>query len=312
MQDFLDSFSKYIKKDDTLILAVSGWVDSMVLLDLVLAHHPKDKIIVAHFDHCLRWGESDSDRELVAKFCERESITFEVEKIDIATLAKEEKMSIEAVARKYRYEFLTRIAKKYRAKYILTAHHQDDRIETAIFNLIRGSKLGGVHALSLFSLGWTLFRPLLSLTKKEILEYAHDHHIAYREDSSNTDTDYLRNHLRKNILPEFEKINPEYWSSLENFIAYTEELKDYIDREVRAFLWEEESFSVHDFGQKSPFFQREIIRYLYEKACDGTIGLSEWGIEELRRYILTAEWGTEKSLSNLVLTKKQNIITRKH
>ena len=71
--------------------------------------------------------------------------------MDIASLAKEEKMSVEAVARKYRYEFLTRIAEKYRAKYILTAHHQDDRIETAVFNLIRGTKLGGIHALSLLS-----------------------------------------------------------------------------------------------------------------------------------------------------------------
>ncbi len=68
--------------------------------------------------------------------------------MDIEKLAREENMSIEAVARKYRYEFLTRIAEKYSAKYILTAHHQDDRIETALFNLVRGSKLGGIHALS--------------------------------------------------------------------------------------------------------------------------------------------------------------------
>lgn len=73
--------------------------------------------------------------------------------MDIEALAKSEKMSIEAGARKYRYAFLMRIREKYHAKYILTAHHGDDRIETAMFNLIRGSKLGGVHALSLFSLG---------------------------------------------------------------------------------------------------------------------------------------------------------------
>jgi tRNA(Ile)-lysidine synthase len=71
--------------------------------------------------------------------------------MDVAKLASDEKMSIESVARKYRYGFLTRMAEKYSAKYILTAHHLDDRIETAMFNLIRGTKLGGMHALALLS-----------------------------------------------------------------------------------------------------------------------------------------------------------------
>jgi tRNA(Ile)-lysidine synthase len=117
----------------------------------------------------------------------------------------------------------------------------------------------------------TLFRPLLHIPKSEILEYAREKNIPHREDISNTDTDYLRNHLRANILPEFEKINGEYRKSIENFIEYTEELKDWIDGEISSFLSDKESFSVRDFEKKSPFFQKEIVRYIYEKANGGTI-----------------------------------------
>lgn len=311
MQWFFDTFSQYILPEDTLILGVSGGVDSMVLLDLVLRHHIVEKIIVAHFDHALRWSESDGDRELVANFCKEKNITFEVEKMDIAVLAKNEKQSIESVARKYRYEFLFWMAKKYSAKYILTAHHRDDQIETAMFNLIRGTKLGGIHALSElwdFDAWLILFRPLLSSSKKEILEYAHEKSIPFREDSSNLDTDYLRNKLRHTILPEFEMINPEYRRAISNFIGYTEELKSWIDEEVRFFLWDTMSFSVQDFKKKSSFFQKEIIRYLYAQANHGTVGLSEGNIEEMRRFILTANGGTKKDIQFLSLSRQKGNI----
>jgi tRNA(Ile)-lysidine synthase len=119
--------------------------------------------------------------------------------------------------------------------------------------------------------------------------YAKENHIDYREDSSNADTNYLRNHLRKNILPEFEKINPEYRKSLTNFIDYSEELKAWIDGEVLSFLTGKNEFSVKDFSMKAPLFQKEIIRYLYERANHGTVGLSEGNIEEMLRFIITAE-----------------------
>ena len=284
MQAFFDTYKTYITREDTLILAVSGGVDSMVMLDLIQRHHSAEKIIVAHFDHSLRGLESDGDRELVANICKSRNITFEVEKMDIACLAKEERSSIESAARKYRYEFLSRVAKKYTAKYILTAHHADDRIETAVFHLIRGTKLGGIHALKQLQIlsrhsdegriqtpgssplsyvapissdarireygslwshivpqddgygAYTIFRPLLSLTKSEILDYAREYSIIYREDSSNAETDYQRNYIRHEILPKFEHINPEYRRTISSFIEYTEDLKSWIDDEVRVFL----------------------------------------------------------------------------
>ena len=147
----LSKFSAPYVSRDILVLAVSGGVDSMVLLDLIMKSHPRDCMIVAHFDHSLRGEESDGDSDFVAEFCKRENLIFTVEKMDILTLSKNEKMSIESTARKYRYASLMSVAEKYQAKYILTAHHLDDRIETALFNLIRGSKLGGIHAIREFA-----------------------------------------------------------------------------------------------------------------------------------------------------------------
>lgn len=365
MQAFFDAFRQYITPGDILVLAVSGGVDSMVLLDLVLANHPRDNIVVAHFDHSLRGVESDNDRLFIANYCEKWNIHFEVEKMDINTLAQEEKMSIEMAARKYRYDFLHQIAEKYQAKYILTAHHLDDRIETAMFNLIRGTKFGGIHALSFLSSRrdpfqnhiwvensqnclkkwkrdlptrgiltpstslrsdktekWGIFRPLLHISKSDILAYAKEKNIEYREDSTNTDTAYLRNHLRHTVLPEFERINPEYRRSIERFVEYSGEVQNWIDEQVREWLLIQAegikqkalsrkyqksnvqigelniqdqspitnhqslfSFLIPDFRGQSRFFQREIVRYLYEEANDGTIWLSEWLIEELIRFI---------------------------
>ena len=235
MERFSHTFLQYIQKEDILILALSGGVDSMALIDITLQLHPLSNIIVAHFDHSLRGEESDGDSEFIADFCHSRNIGFEVEKMDIADLAKTQKMSIEAGARKYRYEFLFRMREKYEAKYILTAHHLDDRIETAVFNLLRGTKLRGIHALSDISLQG-IFRPLITCTKKEILRYARENNIIYREDSSNASNDYLRNQLRHDIIPKFEQINPDFRFALSNFIHYTEELKEWIDGEVEGFL----------------------------------------------------------------------------
>ncbi len=137
MQKFFDTFSKYIIPTDSIILAVSGGVDSMVLLDLVMSHHPKGKIIVVHFDHSLRGEESDGDRYLVANVCNRENIVFEMEKMDIGAMAKIENMNIEALARRERYGFLEKVRERHGSRYILTAHHTGDQTETVIGNMIK-------------------------------------------------------------------------------------------------------------------------------------------------------------------------------
>jgi tRNA(Ile)-lysidine synthase len=311
MHIFLETFSKYISPDDILILAVSGWVDSMVLFDILKKHHPKEKLVVVHFDHSLRWDESDADRELVANICKSENIICEVEKMDIWWLAKTEKKSIEHIAREERYRFFRQVKEKYSAKYILTAHHADDQVETILMGMGKWGKIRGLSGMSIAS--GDIFRPLLSIRKEELYQYARENALIYREDMTNMDTDFERNHVRQNIVPLFRKINPTIDETLGELGQYMQELTDYIEKQVIDWLTKsanisekEHSFFRQDFLGEAVFFQREIIAYLYHLSHDGsTQWLSRWNIEECIRFIREASNSHGiKEIKNLRLERR--------
>lgn len=174
------------------VVAVSGGVDSMVLLDL-LAASPKVELVVAHFDHGVR-PDAAEDRKLVQKAAEQYGIPFYTEQGKLGPDVSE------ATAREARYAFLRRVQKEQGARAIVTAHHQDDMLETAILNMLRGT---GRKGLSSLASNETLVRPLLAWTKKDIRRYAADYHLSWREDSTNADERYLRNYIRCTMLPRF-------------------------------------------------------------------------------------------------------------
>lgn len=291
MQVFFDTYSQYIIPSDTLVLAISGWVDSMVLFDMMKEHHPRERIIVAHFDHCLRWAESDWDRELVASICNSENITFEVQKMNIAQIASNEKSSLEAIARRERYRFLESIRAKYDARYILTAHHRDDQAETILMNLIKGAKVRWLSGMS--TLSGYVFRPLLGIAKAEILQYAWEKTTAYREDSTNQDTDYTRNNIRHNIVPLLHSINPSVDETLSDLGWYMQELwiflSGYIDNWLQGaekISWRDQSFLISEFVLLEEFIKREVVSTLYARAHDdSTQWLSRGMIAEIIRFI---------------------------
>lgn len=163
----------------------------MVLLDM-LSKQKNLKLVVAHFDHGIR-EDSNEDLRFVQSLSEIYVLPF---------IYAEGKLGVdtsEAEAREARYAFLRAVKEKYRADAIVTAHHQDDLIETIMINILRGTGRKGVT-----SLGETedIKRPLLSTTKKEILDYAKKNKLGWREDSSNANTDYLRNWIRHTIIPK--------------------------------------------------------------------------------------------------------------
>lgn len=171
------------------VVAVSGGVDSMVLLDL-MAKHPGLELIVAHLDHGMR-ADSGEDHKLVEKAAQSYGLKLEAEETKLGSQASEE------TARKTRYGFLRKVQKKYAADAIITAHHQDDLLETAAINIIRGT---GPKGLSSLSSRPGLVRPLLGFSKEQLKKYAIDNHIEWREDPTNKDTKYLRNYLRHEVL----------------------------------------------------------------------------------------------------------------
>lgn len=177
------------------VVAVSGGVDSVALLD-VLAQNAKQQtagieLVVAHFDHGIR-SDSGEDKKLVQALAARYGLPFEYAEGKLGSAASEQ------TARAARYSFLRRVQQNHGANAIVTAHHQDDALETAILNLLRGTGRKGLTALASNN---ELIRPFLRTPKSEILQYATQHHLEWREDSTNSQTRYLRNYVRLNILP---------------------------------------------------------------------------------------------------------------
>ncbi len=164
----------------------------MVLLDL-LAKDKKLQLIVAHFEHGIR-EDSEEDYKLVKSVAKKLGLPF------VAAHGHLGREASEAKARQARYEFLYDVRDEEKADAVITAHHQDDMLETAIVNLLRGT---GRLGLSSLKSGERLLRPLLDFTKKEIRAYADEHHLQWHEDSTNADDRYLRNYIRHNILPRF-------------------------------------------------------------------------------------------------------------
>jgi tRNA(Ile)-lysidine synthase len=185
------------------VVAVSGGVDSSALLHHLYFQNwkaaqegkPTPKLVVAHFDHGTR-EDSDKDRVLVQSLAKAYGLPF------VYAEGKLGADTSEAKARKARYEFLRQVQKASEARAIITAHHQDDLMETAIINMIRGTGRRGLTSITSHP---DLHRPALHLRKEELIDYAKKQGLKWREDSTNADTRYLRNHIRHNVLPKFDE-----------------------------------------------------------------------------------------------------------
>jgi tRNA(Ile)-lysidine synthase len=206
----------------TYVVAVSGGVDSMALLDM-LAHQKDVKIIVAHFDHGIR-SDSDLDRKLVANAAKKYKLPFVYERGNLGAGTSED------TARKARYAFLRKVQKDAKADAIVTAHHQDDALETAILNILRGT---GRKGLSSLRDRRDLRRPLLKTAKADLKKYAQEQGIAWREDSTNLDTAITRNYVRHVLLP---RIGENGRKKLRDIVTHIAVLNKAIDRDIHIYL----------------------------------------------------------------------------
>ena len=217
----------------TYLLAVSGGVDSMVLADLFRVSGLDFQ--VAHINYHLRNEDSHLDQKLVSDFCKEHQITFHL--YEVSERDNKPENSIQNWARELRYEFFRKIQTDQNLEYIVTAHHLNDQLETFIINL---SKASGIKGLSGIPANENqIIRPLLSFSKEEIYDFAKENHIEFREDKSNQKTDYLRNKVRHNIVPELEKINDRFLQNFSKSIKILNQTKnivnDLIDEKINGF-----------------------------------------------------------------------------
>ena len=198
-------------KDKKLLLAVSGGIDSIILLELF--HQLKYKIAVLHCNFSLRGLESDGDEAFVKAFCYAKKIPVFIQNFDTKQFAIDYKLSIQVAARKLRYDWFYEQLNEHNFDFILTAHHLDDNLETFIINLSRGTGLDGLTGIP--SQNDKIIRPLLLFSREEIENYAKENGIHWREDSSNASDNYLRNKIRHGIVPILKEINPNFLDSFQ-------------------------------------------------------------------------------------------------
>ena len=232
------------------VVAVSGGVDSMVLLDQ-LYRQGQYELVVAHFDHGIR-PDSAADARFVEATARTYGLPFVSEREELGPGASEEK------ARRVRYEFLQRVAQEYGAE-IMTAHHADDVIETIALNLQRGTGWRGLSVLDRSS----VVRPLLSRTKQQLYEYALEHRLEWVEDSTNSEDAYTRNRLRRRIA---RSLSFEQHQALMALWRRQRELKRAIDREVSLLTTSGQEQSRYDFTMMDEVSAYEVLRAVIMRA----------------------------------------------
>ncbi len=197
-----------INKGDRVLVALSGGADSVFLLYAL--HYIKEnfgfEIGACHIEHGIRGESSVQDMVFSKNLCQELGIEFFCKSFDVPSVAKNEKLSVEAAGRKVRYEFFSHIMKENNYNILATAHHMDDKIETVVMNILRGCSLRGFAGIEYKNRN--IIRPLLDIRKSEITRYLEDNGISFCTDETNSDVNYTRNRIRHILLPALKEFNP--------------------------------------------------------------------------------------------------------
>jgi len=205
---------KMLAKDaGRLLVAVSGGVDSMTLLHLCTHSSLDLEISVAHMNFSLREGDCDLDEELVRNTASAYGVPFYSKKVDTLAYAAEKGISVEMAARELRYSWFAELMKQHDIEFLAVGHNLNDRAETMVLNMLRGTGITGMNGIRAVS-GNTI-RPLLRFSRNQISEFAAANGIQFREDCTNSDTAYTRNKIRHEIFPRMEEINPSFLRTFE-------------------------------------------------------------------------------------------------
>ncbi|MBO7652089.1 MAG: tRNA lysidine(34) synthetase TilS [Bacteroidales bacterium] len=225
-----------VPKGTRLLCAVSGGIDSMVMLSLL--NEMNYECVVAHCNFRLRGDESDGDEQFVREMCEKMYIPCFVNTFDTHKFADETGLSIQMAARKLRYDWFYELAEKENCSYIALAHNSDDQVETAILNFARGTGIRGVSGMK--PLAGKLFRPLIEVSRADIVQISMEDNIPFHNDSTNATTKYARNKVRHLVIPLLEEINVAAKENILKSVSYFAEteriMNDYVRRAKEAAM----------------------------------------------------------------------------
>lgn len=290
-----------VTENSSLVVAVSGGADSVSLLDACARLSERGKlpvkIFAAHLNHQLRGEESDGDEDYVRRLTSEHGIECLIERIAVADFASAEKRNLEAMARRLRYEFLARAAESFGADFVCTAHTLDDQAETILMRLLRGTGaegLRGIHSVSRLNETARLIRPMLTVTRAEVLAHCTHYSLEFRQDSSNLSPELTRNRIRQELIPLLHSFNQR---SNETIIRFAELITDdddclrQIAAEALAEIREDKRLSAKLLKKCHPAIQRRVLRLWLEESRGNLLRIEAVHISALESLILCEEGG---------------------
>jgi len=315
----INTLSLQIRKNDHVILGFSGGPDSVFLLKMLIQLQKKTKfrIILAHINHMLRGKESDLDEKFAAESAKNHKCGFEKMKKDVGAAGKKTKKGVEEIGREIRYDFFKKLAKKYKAAYVLTAHHADDNLETIIMNFARGAHLKGLSGMEEIEnfIGKTkLFRPILSVSKNQITNYLKFHKIPYQVDKTNKDTIYKRNFIRYKIVPYLKQLNPNLTDSVAKNTDNLRETYQYLSKSAQNWIKKNSlnktftEFHLKKFEKEAAALKKQILIELHKILAKTTKDIKKIHIDEVLKVLENRFGNKKKKLGKLVIYLKNGII----
>lgn len=284
--------AQYLTKDDRVIVGVSGGPDSAALLDILAQYYQslQTSLTIAHINHGIRGAAADADEKFVRKLAKSYGLKCEVKRVKLAGKTHQEELG-----RKIRRQFFEKLRAKYRAKWIVTAHTQDDQIETIVFNFLRGAGLAGLAGMKMVN--GSYLKPFLHLPKAEILQYLKERKLKFRTDVTNDDTRYRRNFIRVKILPLLLEANPAFKKNLLRNSALFAVLDDWLRKEAKDFLTQhqkgERLFPLKAYETLPDALKLQVIQEAYRMRKGATYRLPLVKVSEISR-MLSRRIGNKK------------------
>lgn len=308
MKDVFDFLNYLDIKDEYIVVAVSYGPDSMFLLDILKNKYKK--IVCAHVNHNLRL-ESENEQKELEKYCKKNNIIFEVMKIDKYSNNK----FTESEARTKRYNFFDSLMKKYDSRYLFTAHHGDDLVETVLMRMVRGSSISGYSGIKLISnrSNYKIVRPLLYLTKDQILNNCKDLNIPFAVDKSNLNNKYTRNRYRNKILPLLKEENKNVHLKFLEFSSKIQDYENYIQKVIDEKYNKIISDNVIDLdklnSEESLIIDKIIEKYLFNNYNEEISLITDKNINEFHKLLSSSNANLFMTFPNKkVLVKSYNKI----
>ncbi|WP_038468136.1 tRNA lysidine(34) synthetase TilS [Candidatus Izimaplasma bacterium HR1] len=292
---------KLFTETEPIVVALSGGIDSMVLFDII--HQLNNNVIIAHVNHNKR-SESIVEYKYIETMANEINIPFEGYSIEETT------DNFHHESRLKRYEFFRAIAQKYHSTKIVVAHHLDDQVETVLMRIVRGTSFSGYSGIKeiRYDRNVSIIRPLMEITKEDIVEYSKENNIKFFEDSSNSEDIYTRNRFRHNIIPLLKEENPNLNKKIIQLAEYIDSANEVLEEKTKEFLKAYSMYSnvsLVDFNNLNKVLKIKVIQHMVNNTTNNTVEVSYEQYNAIIDICLSSTPNQTYSLPNTYLFVKE-------